>query len=174
MCNVDLFPVPTSELADKSTIDTQQQRPDASSSNHMDYASSTPSPYSLAQPHHFSYPPTSVYSGQQNSMPMPPPPLQVPQHAIPGYTTGPNSLEIIAQVGNHSITEDSKCTKALVGKTFVQPENIDYKGKKSLMFVFAVGGPYCAHVHVLSLIFKSDIGPGGEDRGYIHPPLSCL
>ena len=157
--------MPTSELADMSTIDTQQQRPDASSWNHMDYASSTTSPYFPTRPHHFSSPPTSVYSGQQKSMPMPPPPLQVPQRAIPGCTTGPNSLEIIARVGNHSITENSKCTNALVGQTFVQPANVDYKGKKSLMFVFAVGGRYRAHVHGRSLIFKSDIGPSSEDGG---------
>ena len=86
-------------------------------------------------------------------MPMPPPPpLQVPQHAISGFTTGHNNLDIIAQVGNHSITEHSKCTNALVGQTFVQPANVDYKGKKSLMFVFAVGGPYRAHIYVFSLI----------------------
>jgi len=132
LCNVDLFPVPPSEVTDKTT---EQQRPEASSSNHMNYSSSTPSPYSPEGHHHFTYPPPNGYAGQQqNSMPMPPPPLQ---QAVPSYLPGPDGPAVIATVGNHPITEPSKCTNALVGQTFVQPANVDYKGKKSLMFVFA-------------------------------------
>jgi len=70
---------------------------------------------------------------------MPPAP---PHHAPPqgvAYLPGSEVLEVIAHVGNHAITEQAKCTNALVGQTFVQPANVDYKGKKSLMFVFAVG-----------------------------------
>jgi len=69
-------------------------------------------------------------------MPLPPP-LHVPQQAVAGYPSASNNVDVIARVGNHSITESSKCTNALVGQTFVQPANVDYKGKKSLMFVFA-------------------------------------
>lgn len=47
--------------------------------------------------------------------------------------------EANANVGNYAITENSKCTNALVGATFVQPWDVDYKGKKCLVFVFAVG-----------------------------------
>jgi hypothetical protein len=44
----------------------------------------------------------------------------------------------VSQLGGFPITESSKLTSALVGATFVQPANVDYKGKKALMFVFAV------------------------------------
>jgi len=134
LCNVDLFPVPASELSDKSAMDIEHQ---ASSSNHMDYASSAPSPYSPEAHQHFTYPPPNVYAGQQNSVPMPPPPVHVPQQTNSGYHPPSGNLEAVAHVGNHPITEHSKCTNALVGQTFVQPANVDYKGQKSLMFVFA-------------------------------------
>jgi hypothetical protein len=39
--------------------------------------------------------------------------------------------------GTHVITEGSKQTEALAGTTFVQAANLDYKGNKVLMFVFA-------------------------------------
>jgi len=139
LCNVDLFPVPTSEHQDKPTIDIADQTLEASTSNHMDYASSTPSPYSPGTHQHFSFSPPNVYDAQQNSMPMPPPPSR-PHHApqqIPAYLPAPNNIEVVAHIGNFAITENSKCTNALVGQTFVQPANVDYKGKKSLMFVFA-------------------------------------
>lgn len=138
LCNVDLFSVPPSAVADKATMDAEQQRPEASSSNHMDYASPAQPPYSPDGHQHFTYPPPNVYPGQQNSMPMPPPPsLHAPQQAVPSYIPESDGHDIITHVGNHPITEQSKCTNALVGQTFVQPANVDYKGKKSLMFVFA-------------------------------------
>ena len=137
---MDLFPVPASELLDKSGMDNEQQGPEASSSNHMDYGSSTPSPYSPEAHQHFSFPPPNIYTAQQNSIPMPPPPPHVTQQTVAGYLPT-NSIDVLARVGNHNVTENSKCTNALVGQTFVQPANVDYKGKKSLMFVFAVGGP---------------------------------
>jgi hypothetical protein len=40
--------------------------------------------------------------------------------------------------GTHVITEGSKQTESLAGTTFVQAANLDYKGNKVLMFVFAV------------------------------------
>jgi hypothetical protein len=166
---VDLFPVPASELSDKSAMDIEHQ---ASSSNHMDYASSAPSPYSPEAHQHFTYPPPNVYAGQQNSVPMPPPPVHVPQQTNSGYHPPSGNLEAVAHVGNHPITEHSKCTNALVGQTFVQPANVDYKGQKSLMFVFAVGGP--SLLLCLPPLINLNAGPCREDRGYIHSPLSCL
>jgi len=113
---------------------TEQRRPETSSSNHMDFASSsTPSPYSSDAHQHFSYPPPNIYTDPQNSMPST---QHGPRHATT-YLPRSNSHQVIAHVGNHTITEQSKCTNALVGQTFVQPANVDYKGKKSLMFVFA-------------------------------------
>jgi hypothetical protein len=40
--------------------------------------------------------------------------------------------------GTYPIVEGSKQTEALAGTTFVQAANLDYKGNKVLMFVFAV------------------------------------
>jgi len=124
-------------------MDMEQQRQEPSLSNRMDYASAAPSSYSSGSHQHFSYPTASIYSSQQNSIPMPPPPrpLQVPQETLPSYLPAANQGDIVARVGNFAVIENSKCTNALVGQTFVQPANVDYKGKKSLMFVFAVGYP---------------------------------
>lgn len=76
---------------------------------------------------HFSHSNSNIYANQSTSVPIP----------TPTYT---EYSDIVTHVGNHPITESSKCTHALVGATFVQPANVDYKGKKSLMFVFAVSG----------------------------------
>jgi hypothetical protein len=40
--------------------------------------------------------------------------------------------------GTQVITEGSKQTESLAGTTFVQAANLDHKGNKVLMFVFAV------------------------------------
>lgn len=53
----------------------------------------------------------------------------------------PSSQEltgVVAYLGNYPITEESKCTEALVGASFCQSATLDYQGKKVLMFVFSV------------------------------------
>jgi hypothetical protein len=40
--------------------------------------------------------------------------------------------------GTHVVTEGSKQTESLAGTTFVQAANLDHKGNKVLLFVFAV------------------------------------
>lgn len=45
---------------------------------------------------------------------------------------------VVAYLGDYPITEESKCTEALVGASFCQSATLDYKGKKVLMFVFSV------------------------------------
>ena len=77
---------------------------------------------------------------------VPPPQLQQPQAPISSsYLQSPISSfapstpsDVVWKVDNHIVTESSKMTHALVGATFVQPANVEYQGRKSLMFVFAV------------------------------------
>jgi hypothetical protein len=67
------------------------------------------------------------------------PPLHVPPHPIPGFLPPSHAApDIVSHMGDFPITESSKLTQALVGATFVQPACVDYQGRKSLMFVFAV------------------------------------
>jgi len=47
-------------------------------------------------------------------------------------------LEIVHYVDNHPIAEGTKVTGALVGATVIQPNLVEYQGKKALVFVFAV------------------------------------
>ncbi|KAJ7594204.1 velvet factor-domain-containing protein [Mycena floridula] len=58
------------------------------------------------------------------------------QRTVP-FPSNPPNAEIIHQIKEYPITEDSKRTNDLVGATFVQPSLIDWEGKKSLMFVFS-------------------------------------
>jgi hypothetical protein len=62
-----------------------------------------------------------------------------PSHRIPGFLPpSPRGSDIIHTVNDFPIIERSKKTHALVGATFVQPSIVEYQGKKSIMFVFAV------------------------------------
>jgi hypothetical protein len=69
-------------------------------------------------------------------------PQQQPQpqdHPYPPPSNPTRPEEIVhCFKGTHVITEGSKQTEALAGTTFVQAANLDYKGNKVLMFVFAV------------------------------------
>jgi len=132
LCNVDLFHVAPNEAVEKSAHGSQR-KPQSSQSNHKMHSSSATSPYSSDS--HFTFP-ANPYAPQQNSVPTPAPPLHAPR-PVAGYLPSDGGAENITHVGNYAITESSKCTHALVGATFVQPANVDYKGKKSLMFVFA-------------------------------------
>ena len=132
LCNVDLFPAPPPDDADKSIRDEKIQQPESSSTNQIPYAStSTCSPDSQQ---HYSHSDSNLYADQSTPVPMLTPPRLA---TYPAYTEYPN---VVTHIGNYPIVESSKCTNALVGATFVQPANVDYKGKKSLMFVFAVSG----------------------------------
>ena len=46
--------------------------------------------------------------------------------------------DIVYRLDGFPIAESSKQTTALVGATFVQPVVMEYRGKKGIMFVFAV------------------------------------
>jgi hypothetical protein len=70
------------------------------------------------------------------------PPVRGSRHQhLSGYLPSPiSATDIVYHVGDYPVMESSKVTQALVGATFVQPANVDYQGRKSLMFVFAVCG----------------------------------
>ncbi len=60
-----------------------------------------------------------------------------PSNQPPSNPTRPDEIVHYFK-GTHAITEGSKQTESLAGTTFVQAANLDYKGNKVLMFVFAV------------------------------------
>ncbi|KII91780.1 hypothetical protein PLICRDRAFT_38618 [Plicaturopsis crispa FD-325 SS-3] len=162
-CNVDLFPVPSTETTETGRKgepwkpepsapqydlypQSQSSRPAESS---LVYPGLNPNIYPVGRPHASSSG-ASAYAGGPSSWPGPsssahPPPSvhgyshsQSAQPAIPGYLPpSPADPDVVARIGKFPILEHSKCTSALVGATFVQPANVDYRGKKSLMFVFA-------------------------------------
>ena len=90
---------------------------------------------------------------------VPPPQLQQPQASGPSsYIHSSSSSfapstpsDVVWKVDNHVVTESSKMTHALVGATFVQPANVEYQGRKSLMFVFAVSTRHRLSITRLSL-----------------------
>ncbi|KAF7986099.1 hypothetical protein HWV62_41521 [Athelia sp. TMB] len=96
--------------------------------------SSTQPGYNQMGPHGYSVPvpaPFSITIPQQ-------PHDQIAHKPGPGfYSPANNTYDIVAYAGNHPITENSKCTNALVGQTFVQSCKVKYQGRRSLMFVFA-------------------------------------
>lgn len=166
LCNVDLFPVPPPESADSSAQDEEMQRAQGSSTNQIAYGSTSTSTYPPDPQQHYPYSNANLYANAPTSLPMPPPPPRQPTY--PPYT---EHSEIITHVGNYPITESSKCTNALVGATFVQPANVDYKGKKALMFVFAVSGTIVSGFSKCA-DWLENVGSRRQDRGFIHPPLS--
>jgi len=64
---------------------------------------------------------------------------QFPPNQPPSNPTRPEEIVHYFD-GTFPISEGSKQTDALAGTTFVQASNLDYKGNKVLMFVFAVRG----------------------------------
>ncbi|KZP21308.1 hypothetical protein FIBSPDRAFT_919604 [Athelia psychrophila] len=138
LCTVDLFPVPSSVLPGHAEVSGLNV---LSSSHHSPYIASSQSDASAFPG--YNHPP-----GNHNySVPMPPPiHITVPQQPHdqvahrpgPGYYSPANTTwDIVAYAGTHPIIENSKCTNALVGQTFVQSYKVKYKGRMVLMFVFA-------------------------------------
>ena len=143
VCTVDLFPVAVSDAVHKDPKDGGSRKNLSAPSHQTPYSSSIPSQYSQgSHPQSFTFVPAMPYSPtQQSTISMNTiPPSHVPRHqSISGYLppSGP-ATDVVYHVGDYQVTESSKVTQALVGATFVQPANVDYQGKKSLMFVFAV------------------------------------
>ena len=47
---------------------------------------------------------------------------------------------VVAYLGGHAIREEDKCTDSLVGQRFIQASSLEWRGRRVLMFVFAVSG----------------------------------
>ena len=160
ICHVDLFPVPSGDPSDGSADPKRRQDQAQSSPGRASTSTLSPTPYSPgAQQYPYTYPApqppapfpqgvpqqgaslgnmTSVHgshiSPQQQAQ------AQEQQYApnqAPSNHTRPEEIVHYFK-GTYPIVEGSKQTEALAGTTFVQAANLDYKGNKVLMFVFAV------------------------------------
>jgi len=159
ICHVDLFPVPSGDPSDVSADSKRRQDQAQASPGRTSTSTLSPTPYSPgAQQYPYTYPapqppvPFSPGVSQQG------PPLgnipsahgnntssqyqaqqdhQFPPNQPPSNPTRPEEIVHYFK-GTYPITEGSKQTDSLAGTTFVQAANLDYKGNKVLMFVFAV------------------------------------
>ena len=202
ICHVDLFPVPGD--SDVSADPKRRQDQGQTTPSRASPSSLSPTPHS---PGAQQYPYPYTYPAPQPPAPFPPgvssqgAPLgnnhgnissqqqaQVQEHPYPNQPpSNPTRPEEIVHYfkGSHVITEGSKQTEALAGTTFVQAANLDYKGNKVLMFVFAVRAfpslplPTCPislsltslAVLTLSLI---TIGSRGEGRRELYTAIPLL
>ncbi|KZT12753.1 uncharacterized protein LAESUDRAFT_638635, partial [Laetiporus sulphureus 93-53] len=55
----------------------------------------------------------------------------------PAATATLAHTDVVAHLGQHTITECSSCTPTLAGAKFVSPSCIDYKGSSTLIFVYS-------------------------------------
>ncbi|KAH9953749.1 velvet factor, partial [Russula dissimulans] len=130
ICHVDLFPVPSGDPSDVSADSKRRQDQAQASPGRASTSTLSPTPYSPgAQQYPYTYP-----------APQPPVPFS-PDHPYPPNQppSNPTHPEEIVHYfkGTYPITEGSKQTDSLAGTTFVQAANLDHKGNKVLMFVFA-------------------------------------
>lgn len=158
LCTVDLFPVPPQSASPKQSQRIQSAPPtqttfESPSQQRMD-----------SKPHSFTFLPSHSY-GMTSSMGSP---MVESPHSIPGFIPPSHTAsDIVHHVGGFPITESSKITQALVGATFVQPSSVEFQGKKSIMFVFAV-----SLSHDLSLqTLKSSAGSCCQDRRDLYPTI---
>jgi hypothetical protein len=131
LCTVDLFPVPRQNIVK-----------DPSGTTNLVSLPQPPLP--LAGPSHgkhsmehghttFTFVPNE-FPPKQPSVELSPQPPRIPGFISPS----PSAPDIIHHVNDFPIIESSKTTPSLVGATFVQPAIVEYQGKKTIMFVFAV------------------------------------
>jgi len=133
LCMVDLFPVPPQSIA-------------RDSSGTHNLISLTQPPLPSAGPTHVNRSAElgghTTFTFVPNEYPMKQPsvePSPQPQHRIPGFLPPSSSApDVIHHVNDFPVTESSKMTHALVGATFAQPAIVEYQGKKTVVFVFAV------------------------------------
>ncbi|KAF9814664.1 hypothetical protein IEO21_04959 [Rhodonia placenta] len=62
---------------------------------------------------------------------------QQPYASSYSFPESPTRSDVVAYYGGHALSESSKCTQLLAGTITVAAICIDYKGKKSLMFIFS-------------------------------------
>lgn len=156
ICHVDLFSVPGD--SDDSVDSKHRQDQAQSSPSRASTSTMSPAPYSPnTQQYPYTYPapqPPAPFSPgvspqgaplgnlpsvHGNNM-SPQQQAQAQDHPYPLQPpSNPTRPEEIVHYfkGTHVITEGSKQTESLAGTTFVQAANLDYKGNKVLMFVFA-------------------------------------
>jgi hypothetical protein len=166
ICHVDLFPVPSGDSSDGSADPKRRQDQSQASPGRASTSTLSPTPYSPgAQQYPYTYPapqPPAPFSpgvsqpgpSLANNIPsvhtnnLSPQQAQAQDHPYPPNQVPPNPTrpeEIVHYFnGTYPISEGSKQTDALAGTTFVQAANLDYKGNKVLMFVFAVRTFFCS------------------------------
>jgi hypothetical protein len=185
ICHVDLFPVPSGDSSDGSADPKRRQDQSQSPPGRASTSALSPTPYSPgAQQYPYTYPapqPPAPFSPgvsqpgaslgnipsiHGNNLP----PQQQPQtqdHQYPPNQAPSNptrSDEIVHYFnGTFPITEGSKQTDSLAGTTFVQAANLDHRGNKVLMFVFAVrtSFPRTSSQSEVADAFPLAIGPCG-------------
>jgi len=152
LCNVDLFPVPSSSSKE---IGWKKQSPLIP--NHIPYTSPTTYAPNSSQ-RSFTFVSSNPFpSGSMSPVQQ----FQLPRQVIPGYfPPSDTAQDIVSEFGGYPITESSKVTSALVGATFVQPASVDYRGKKVLMFVFAdlavkIEGTFILRYRVFDIFSKA-------------------
>ncbi|TFK29457.1 hypothetical protein FA15DRAFT_663989 [Coprinopsis marcescibilis] len=129
VCTVDLFPVPGAEEVNAggsvgSGRSSPSPRPGPSgTSSRRDSVGGGGSPTA-----------SSSYRYNSNSSSTSPS-LPPSSYHVPSPTASPN--DVVHYVNNFPVTEGSKVTNSLVGATFIQPNLVEYQGKKVLVFVFA-------------------------------------
>ncbi|KAH9981590.1 velvet factor-domain-containing protein [Russula compacta] len=143
ICHVDLFPVPPGDSSDvsadaKRRQDQAQSSPGRASTSTLSRHPTLPPPPPYSPQH--GAPPANISSAHANSISTQQQ-AQAQEHPYPPNQppSNPTRPEEIVHYfnGTFPISEGSKQTDALAGTTFVQAANLDYKGNKVLMFVFA-------------------------------------
>jgi hypothetical protein len=205
ICHVDLFPVPGD--SDDSVDSKRRQDPAQSSPSRASTSTMSPTPYSPnTQQYPYTYPapqPPAPFSpgvspqgAPLGNMPSvhsnnmsPQQQAQAQDHPYPPQPpSNPTRPEEIVHYfkGTHVITEGSKQTESLAGTTFVQAANLDYKGNKVLMFVFAVcifpslPLPACPRFFVMLvspvvlMLLLSAIGSRGKGRRELYTTISLF
>ncbi|OSD00527.1 hypothetical protein PYCCODRAFT_1356135, partial [Trametes coccinea BRFM310] len=137
VCHLDLFPVPSGFYQEASSGTVPSLR--GATTPNYDIAQIVTSSASATLP---SEPSTLVpYAGDPSTfhgahvVPDPAAVTQWQEAAIPAAQT--LERDIVATFGDFQIRESSKCSDALSGTTSTHAEVIDYKGKKSAVFVFS-------------------------------------
>lgn len=195
ICHVDLFPVPSGDSSDGPADPKRRQDQSQSPPGRASTSTLSPTPYSPgAQQYPYTYPAPqppapfspgvsqpgaplgNIPSVHGNSLP-PPQQAQAQDHQYPPNQAPPNPTrpdEIVHYFnGTCPIAEGSKQTDSLAGTTFVQAANLDYKGNKVLMFVFAVRTSFsCTLSHrEVADVLPLAIGSCGKGRRELHTTI---
>ena len=109
------------------------------------FAQERPMTGSVPSSNSFSVPQDSTYLPGQGHTRLPSagsssfslsPGVPVSAHAQPSLRT--EAHDVVAYADSYAIRESSVCTHAIVGEAFVQASTPEYKGRRTLMFVFSV------------------------------------